>query len=229
MPLFRIALLISLVVTLSVGSFFSCSDPISPQTDPEPEAPQYIRPLTIGNVWYGTTVRYGQDGPLDTTGTTNTVVGDTTVSDTVWTEIFYETDDTSQFAYSWSSYSRNDSVGQWEALALGVSANLLAKYPAEALDTFTIDQGVTSVVIVASVDSMVAVPAGEFSCYNYRYLHLNESGPNLKVSYFFSPGVGKIRSELYKLSDVSDTTGVLDNTWELDSFDLVTPDSNIIM
>lgn len=230
MPSFRYALIVSFVLTLLVGSFLSCSDPVS--SPPESEPASSIRPLTIGNQWFGTRERYGQAGMIETYHSTATVVGDTTVSDTLWFEIFHETDDTSQFAFTWSSYLRDDSVGQWEAMSFAHPATLLAKYPANALDSFPLYVGAFDTIVplvVTSIDTILTVPAGEFSCYNYSYTILANWDDTITVSYWFSPGVGMIKTETYGKQSAMDTATYLEYLWELDSFDLVMPDSNIIM
>ena len=221
----RLSFLVLIGLLILIVSLLSCSDPLSTPAGSEPA--QYIRPLTIGNQWFGKSTRFNQAGPVDTIRTTATVIGDTTVSDTVWTQMFHETDDTSQFASSWSSFSRNDSVGQWEALAFGSQANLLAKYPADALDSFPIYLGALDnvvQVVAASIDTVLTVPAGEFSCYNYRYAFTGTWGDeDYRVSYYFSPGVGKIKSEFYGKTSAEDTAVYLKSLWELDSLNLMTP------
>jgi hypothetical protein len=86
---------------------------------------------------------------------------------------------------------QNRSDGLWEFYGL-LNPHLLAKYPARPGDTY-------DSYTVASVDTIIEVFSGTYSCYLYNY-----SNSNSQVQLFFSPNVGMVKQLIYSVASDSD-------------------------
>ena len=168
--------LFSLVLTVafSLGMLFNC-------LYAEPETPEYLIPLKVGNIWIN-------DIEIS--------MGDSLVQSFVDTTIITETKHWG--GYTWvgprgkrGQLMRNAVEGVWN---LRVSKQypkgaefLIYPYPAEAGKTWNIDTMPSKLV---STTETVNVPAGEFTdCYLIEY---NDEIGKSKASGWIKPGIGKV-------------------------------------
>ncbi|MGA9116315.1 MAG: hypothetical protein WB626_06035 [Bacteroidota bacterium] len=148
--------------------------------------PTVIMPLVIGNEWTYASRSLDTAGQVTGTDTaTFKIVRDTTMGVERWYFIGRDSG-------AWELLT-NRSDGLWYTARVSGGIRtpvLLAKYPAFVNDTF---YGLDSVfVTVVSTSTPVTVPAGSFTCYEYR-----EDPPpgGTQVSRFFPPGKGFVRDD----------------------------------
>jgi hypothetical protein len=148
-----------------------------------------IWPLKVGNQWIFEWRESDSAGNVIVVDTSVLEVKkDTLIDGEMW---YIITEDGARTDVSVPTTVRSD--GLWVG---GSSGELFAKYPAAVNDTFV--SGVDT-AIVESVNDMVAVPAGAFICYKYKY---PESAGSRAYQYrYFSPGVGFIKGEEYLKTD----------------------------
>jgi hypothetical protein len=169
----------------------------SPSPTPRPLDTTVIVPLTVGNRW-----RYRQTIIGSTIPPTERVVevlGDTLLRGQTWAVInggisfhehyplytsFYRRD--ADGVHEWGNY---DNQAQW-----GQGFTPLFPYPVKVGDRLHQYLGGGRVL---ATDTSITVPAGTFRCYHYR--HYMDSGfPGaVDMDFFFAPGVGLIRNDIY--------------------------------
>jgi hypothetical protein len=155
---------------------------------------RFIMPLALGNMWSHevvTTDSYSGDVWIDTC--VQSVSGVTLIDNVRWYDLVSPCGKVGQKA--------NLSDGLWTRLGPD-EIYLIAKYPANVGDEWT-RPGSSTRYLVASLDTKVSVPAGEFSCVVYRWS--DEPNHYFGGSYYYSPGVGMIRS-VYWLEGYSGVT-----------------------
>jgi hypothetical protein len=161
-------------------------------------------PLAVGSSWTYRLTFYHPDG--STQGGTGTVV-------------YQVTKDTIVYGEKWSYlesgtsglYYLNRNNGVWNVLN-GSMKNFF-KYPATARDRYFTNLGSMS---VRSIDTTITVPKGTFSCYEYS---LSQSVP--MADYYFLPGTGIIRIDLYEDYEETDSVRTyINSSYELSDYTL---------
>jgi hypothetical protein len=203
----------SLLFAVVVLMFLTvCSDkPSVPISGPENSV---IVPLAVGNKWTGTQVD-GWIGSDDTTCHVKTieVIDEIVIDDERWYRTRRILDDDT---LSSNQICCNRANGLWVNTMDDVDTYgepyLLAKYPAEAGDTYWLgDYDGSPYVTVISVDSSIEVPYGTFRCYCYVL-----QSPDIidvpVVNFCYAPNVGFVKDDLF-----GGFSGV-HNIWQLASF-----------
>ena len=148
--------------------------------------PQNPFPLVVGNSWTYKVTSFNPDGSKKS-GTGSIVyqiTEDTTVNGEKWSYLKTGT--------SGGAYYLNRSNGVWSVI--NGSMNYFLKFPAKPRDMYmTLSNNIMGVV---SIDSSITVPKGTFSCYEYILFQENPI-----ADYYFSPGTGFIRIDLYEQAD----------------------------
>ena len=148
-----------------------------------------IVPLSIGNRWFQHCQLYDSSGNVFSSWPDSIcVLGDSVIGNTSWfllemQGLEYEVN--------------NQQGGLW---SLGEGGQFLwYKYPAEKGDSFLVSTN-TSFVRVCSVDTMITVKAGTFSCYRYEFDIPPWSGAigGARSVEFLSPDHGFIEKEFYQ-------------------------------
>ena len=171
-----------LIIVLSCLAFISCSketDNGGLNTVVPPLDKSIVMPLKIGNYWiYKASI-------LDTLKNVDTVV-DSYVSITAEKIINSE-----KWYFQGDNYGFiNRSNGLW--YTINYDTTMVAKYPTLVNDRIPMKYDTARVI---SVDSIIQVPAGKFSCYVYKSKYEINC---------YSPGIGLIYSEIFYNSAYSD-------------------------
>ena len=166
------------LLCLAVTSIISSCKNESETTNTSTPAPSTIMPLRIGNQWTHRFTYYDSLGNVtSSTNITTSIVSDTVIENERW---FFWND----------SVFTNRQDGLWY-----LRGGLLAKYPANRNDTYRYgtDTLHSPMVRVLSVDSLIVVPMGTFSCYVYEWtettLHY------VSTVSFYCPNKGLIRKD----------------------------------
>ena len=169
-----------LILLLSLFIFFSCkkenSDPVT-----SGGTSQTIIPLAQSNFWNYQSVMIPQ---LDTNYYSNWISGDTTIGTEYWLKVF--TGDSTNYVFE-----RNKADGLHQILEPTGLDELIFKFPAAVGDHYTTTT-IPDTVDVLNIDTLISVPAGQFSCYEYK---IKEFGNYFLV--YVSPGTGFIKAYAY--------------------------------
>jgi len=171
-------------------------------TSYEPVKSPEIFPLSIAYHWDFITTTY------DTVKIThvNDVIKDTLIDGEKWFVLTYD--------HSVRTICRNNSSGWWFLYQAGPQSpgtpSLYYRYPASVNEVYmTLD---STKVTVLSVNDIVTVPAGKFTCYRYHMIHYLEG---YECDEYFSPGIGLVLHVIYAPGEGS--TKVVEVT-ELENF-----------
>jgi hypothetical protein len=175
------------IVILFAGTlvfFAACSK------DDTPVAPgpgNSIIPLKVGNVWRFRSMLYDTTGAVTWNGVDSLViVRDTVVNGTTWYRFLHG-----------DSWLTNQADGIWSAGfgPAGFAPNLTIKYPANAGDSWDARTSAsrTQRVTLASISIPASVPAGLYTCYEYRFSDGNE----LTEVEYLAPNVGIVAIDAY--------------------------------
>ena len=158
-----------------------CKSPTSP-TVINPS----IIPLAVGNQWVMQTSYFDTLGNLSSTSQdTIKVIGDTIIQGQKYYVML------NLYALTYMS-DRNDGI-----YVLDVNdyqSSMFLKYPAVRNDSYSLESTNYS---IASTDTMISVPKGNFHCYQYS---LSASGINIPVYDYYSPGIGYVQQEFAYLN-----------------------------
>lgn len=195
-------------LSLFVLHLAGCGDgPTGPGSD-------RLWPMAVGNRWIGMIEYFNSRGEsLSTAYDTTSIVRSVSIGGETW----YEFDD--------GVRRTNRSDGVWVSFG-GSNSNdfirLIAKYPTVPGDTFQTERGrehtihgptgdsILMWIGTLSVDSIVAVPRGTFTCHAYAYFtlhpHMSEAGRGIQ-SWAYAPGVGPVfYREAHLSGGLSDST-----------------------
>jgi len=128
-----------------------------------------IIPLAQGNEWNYRDINFLSD---DTTYFSLSISGDTMIGSEHWYKEFYN--DSSNYIFA---MNKDDG----HHFYTNGNDNLVFKYPANAGDQF-ISNDSFDTTIVLNTATMITVPAGQFSCYEYKSLSGNSGYTLLYVS-----------------------------------------------
>jgi hypothetical protein len=169
-----------LIIFLSI-IFTTCEDSVTTNN----EVLNPIVPLEIGNVWTHRIEWYDTTGALThTIYDSSTIVSDTIIQNERW--------------FIWSNIARtittNRKSGYW--YRFGDLSYLVLKYPVRKGETYKYGNGpdIYLNVTVLSVDSVISVPAGDFSCIVYEWR--NSYGPLSSIE-CYAPNIGMVRYDRY--------------------------------
>jgi len=154
------------------------------ETSYEPVKSPEIFPLSIGYHWNFTTTTSDK---VKTTHV-NDVINDTLIDGEKWFVLTYD--------HSIRTICRNNSSGWWfmyqSVLLSPVTPSLYYRYPASVNEVYmTLD---STKVTVLSVNDIVTVPAGKFTCYRYHMIHYREG---YECDEYLSPGTGLVLHVIY--------------------------------
>jgi len=153
---------------------------------PSPPSPSSsgIIPLKAGNKWVLRETDYNTGGGIDTTfNLILQVVADTMISNERWFKIIINGDNSNP------AYWTNRSDGFYELIDT-VLPNKLFKYPASLNESYL---SFSDTIKVTSVSSVITVPKGTFTTYEYH------SGDILSsYDWYISPGIGFIKSNNFR-------------------------------
>ena len=159
-------------------SMFSCAKTSNPGG---PQDSGFIFPLKTGNYWVSQHETYDSLGTLRNAFVdTLRVVGDTMINSERW---YY-------FLEGAHGFYTNRADGHYGYVAAWSPQPFLdLKYPAQQGDTYSIPYAL-GIREVVSTGASITVPAGTFTCYQYRSPYPN----NWQWNYYYTPGVGLILS-----------------------------------
>ena len=167
------------VFLLSVLLILGCSDEVVNHKR------SVIWPLAIGNQWTLETCEFNYAGDTLSFDTlTLEVVRDTVINSERWFIIYVN-----------GSYDpelppvTNKADGGWQVDSLGQEW-MSAKYPAVVNDSF---QWGDQMCYVDSINEIVTVPAGDFTCYRYRRTDIGSTDPRSLM--YLSPDRGLVKLE----------------------------------
>ena len=152
-----------------------------------PPAAKSLWPLKVGNEWtYENQVLDPAGAVLQYDTTVFQVAKDTVVEGATW---YILTLNGARDSEVLPCRSRSDGVWAWD----GASAFLFWKYPAAVGDSWII---LTDTAAIEAVGESVTVPAGTFTCVNYKWTGSRD--PDRVYQYhYMSPGVGRVKSDEY--------------------------------
>ena len=169
-----------LILFLSLFIFYSCK-----KENSEPETSggtsQTIIPFAQGNFWNYHSIMIPQQ---DTNYYSNWISGDTTIGTEYWFKLF--SGDSINYVFE-----RNKADGLHQFTVPGDIDDLIFKYPAAVGDHYFTNTN-PDTVLVQNIDTLISVPAGQFSCYEYK---IQEFGNYFLV--YVSPGAGFIKAYAY--------------------------------
>ena len=189
-----------IALALFVTLISSCKKDDNPVGANPPIGDSYIWPLKLGNVWIYKITEYDTAGIIiQARFDTTKILRDTTISNEKWYQL-------SESRY----FLTNRTNGLW-ALDLSLpspSPELLLKYPGLVGDGWNYrvpGGGPDSLrVTIVSTSTPITVPAGNYSCYFYRFTE--QSLPTrAKSEDYFAPNVGPVLEEYFE----STTSGSL--------------------
>ena len=158
-----------------------CKSPTSPTvTNPS------IIPLAVGNQWIMQTSYFDTLGNLSSTNQdTIKVIGDTIIQGQKYYVML------NLYSLTFMS-NRNDGIYVLDVN--NYQSSMFLKYPAVPNDSYSL--GSTHFAI-ASTDTLISVPKGNFHCYQYS---LSDSGVIIPVYGYYSPGIGYVQQEFAYLN-----------------------------
>ncbi len=168
------------ILTIVCVVFASCSKDDTPTNGPPNN--DVLLPLKIGNQWI-MRITFIDSTHLSPVYDTMTVTKDTLIENERW-----------YYLDRFGSYWTNKSDGVWSRN--NKDSELNWKYPATAGEKYSI--GVDNTVQVFYQN--VSVPAGNYWCYEYKYLRLD-------FSWFLSPNLGFVKTSDHYIA-FSDRLGV---------------------
>jgi hypothetical protein len=145
---------------------------------------QMIMPLKHGNIWNYRRIEFPQ---LDTSYYSTWISGDSTVGSETWFKQYH--DSITCFLIL------NKSNGLHQISRLTGNDELIYKYPAVIGDEYGTSDGLMTVQNLSAYEE---VPAGRFSCYEYKNTQLD----NIYFMTYCSPGTGVIKLVLYSGTDI---------------------------
>jgi hypothetical protein len=161
--------------------FTTCEDSVSTNN----EVLNPIVPLEIGNAWSHRIEWFDSTGNLTQTFyDSSAIISDTIIQNERW--------------FIWSNIARtittNRKSGYW--YRFGNTSYLVLKYPIKKGETYKYgnDPNIYLDVTVLAIDSVISVPAGDFSCIIYEWR--NSYGPLSSIE-CYAPNIGMVRYERY--------------------------------
>lgn len=159
-----------------------------------------LLPLAVGHEW----VTFTLDAVTDSTAVPDTgrmvITADTNIAGETW-YVAVLTRLGMPDTVVLRLVNRPDGLWSWMQSDKGITLpTLWAKYPAtrDEIYQWTPIPELTMPVQVMAVDSLITVPAGQFSCVAYKFVDTKNSPADSSVSiYFFAKGVGVIRKQVY--------------------------------
>jgi len=154
-----------------------------------------ITPLKNGNTWTYRDITLPQQ---DTMNLTHWISGDTMIGSELWFREYVASDSSNYI------YTKNKSDGQHYYIQPDDIDYLIYKYPATVGDIYYVDNGLDTLQVL-NTDTSITVPAGTFSCYEYKEFSLSA----YYALYFVSPGNGFIKSMNFSNGNLHSTTELI--------------------
>lgn len=190
---------IPIIIIVLTFSFVSCEK----TCDIENIDKTFLLPLKVGNVWnYEATYYDSSKNVLYKDFKNITITGDTIINNQLWYNIDFG-------GYFHPVAYRNNLEGL--LVHEFNSTSILYKYPIKLGEIF--DTSSTFFGTLASIDEIIFVPAGNFSCYNYQKVY-----QKIKVNNYISPGIGIIKADIAIGLDAAQP--YVKETWELISYNI---------
>ena len=185
------------ILVVLIALLAGCKNSDKSSTEPiiDPNTTSVIVPIALGNKWIRSGTVYDTSGSILSTFTDSISVSrDTTIENSKWFVLQMQ-----GLEYMVANYEKGL---YW--LYGANSKGIWYQYPAALKDSFIVF-GNTSYVRVLSVDTVIIVPAGTFSCYKYQfdsYAFVGTIGGGRTI-WFASPNKGFIKSEYYTSTPTS--------------------------
>ena len=190
-----------LILIVVLGTIIACKKDNGPIATNPSGVNQSIMPLKIGNKWVGTFAFYDSTGRTTLSNdsllaTLFAIERDTTIQGERWYVTSGASLPPTSFHPPLLLTSRTDGLWGRPSDTSSSVPYLIAKFPCAMNDSYVTGRNISYRATLLSTSSIVSVPRGTYSCYQYRV----SDGSNLndyKSAYFMCPDSGFIRVDQY--------------------------------
>jgi hypothetical protein len=173
---------------LIISLFIGCNDNSNnPNLDTS-----VIMPLKVGNTWNYKITDYENGNIKDSSYSKDYVTEQKTINSDIISIVKFSNDQDTTTSYSFfvnksdGLYSVRDSSGTFVY-------SLALKYPGVPGDKW----GKIETWEIESTNVNCSTPAGNFTCYKYKFIISIDSLNILKFTYYYAPGIGPVKGESY--------------------------------
>jgi hypothetical protein len=196
-------------------------------TSPTPTGTDVIMPLAVGNMWIGKHNYYRYDSTLETRFSgydTTRIQLDTIIDGEQWykqSDEYYLQNVDDGLRIIDKIYSKNPYIGCKFPAVKGDTFNTAPKvYIPDQNNPLVLDSGFYYVQIT-NTDTIITVPKGSFSCYEYKTYLLQFGHTEPKIIYpifYYSPNIGQVKRVTNRINPQGNL--YLYISWELVDYQL---------